>query len=276
MVSQPARPVGRRRRVTDPPVAAWAKGEGLEVAQPEGARRRGFRESIDALELDLGIVVAYGEILTRQLLSAPRLGFVNVHASLLPRYRGAAPIQAAIAAGDEVTGVSTMRVEPGLDTGPVFLTLEVAIGARETSAELAPRLARAGAELLIETLDRLEAGTLEAEPQDEAKATYAPRLTRADARVEWNLTAGEIDHRLRAYTPWPGVVAPLGDEEVKLLSAAPATRPGDEAPGTILDIDGEAVVVRCGEGTALAVSRAQRPGRGPVTGAELAQYLGTP
>lgn len=152
VVSQPARPAGRGRKLQDPPLAVWAKAHRLEVVQPETARTRRFRESIEALDLDLAIVVAYGEILTPQLLAAPRLGFINAPASLLPRYRGAAPIQAAIAAGDEVTGVTIMQVEVGLDSGPMLLKREVAIGSDETTAELTPRLARAGAELLLETI----------------------------------------------------------------------------------------------------------------------------
>jgi len=271
VVSQPARPVGRGRRIQDPPVAAWAREQGLEVVQPERPRSRSVRESIAALAPDLGVVVAYGEILTRQLLAAPRLGFVNVHASLLPKYRGAAPIQAAIAAGDTVSGVTTMQVEPGLDSGPALLMREVAIGGRETSAELAPRLAQAGAELLVETIEGLERGAIEPRPQNHAEASYSPRLTRADARVDWSLPAEAIHNRLRAFTPWPGVVAEFAGEEIKLLAVDPVERSGDEVPGTVLGTAGESVVVRCGQGTALSVLSAQRPGRRPVTGAELAR-----
>jgi methionyl-tRNA formyltransferase len=250
-------------------VVIWARDHGLEVIQPAGARTPDFRRAIEAFAPDLGVVVAYGEILTRQLLGVPRLGFVNVHASLLPRYRGAAPIQAAIAAGDRVTGVTTMQLEPGLDSGPLLLAREVAIGRHDTAADLSPRLAAAGAELLIETLGRLEQGDLEPRPQKDAEATYAPRLTREDGRIEWRLTAGEIENRLRAYTPWPGLVADLGGESVKLLALEPREHAGDEVPGTVLAIDGTAAIVRCGGGTALAVERVQRPGRRPVTGAEL-------
>ncbi|MDH3404805.1 MAG: formyltransferase family protein, partial [Acidobacteriota bacterium] len=187
VVSQPARPAGRGRRVQDPPLAAWARTAGLDVAQPAKVNTRRFRESIAALAPDLGVVVAYGAILTRQLLAVPRLGFVNVHASLLPRYRGAAPIQAAIAAGDGTTGVTTMRMEPGLDSGPVLLQREVPILPRETAGELAPRLAAAGAELLVETLRGLERGGVEPRPQDPAAASYAPKLTKADGEVDWGL-----------------------------------------------------------------------------------------
>lgn len=243
------------------------------MVQPERPRSRGFRHAIAALVPDLGVVVAYGEILTRQLLAAPRLGFINVHASLLPKYRGAAPIQAAIAAGDAVTGVTTMRVEPGLDSGPMLLAREVAIGGSETAAELAPRLAQAGAELLVETVRRLERRDLEPQAQNHADATYAARLTRDDARTAWELPAQQIHDRLCAFTPWPGVLVDFGGEAVKLLAGEPSVSPGDEAPGTLLAVEGEAAVVRCGQGTALAVLRAQRPGRRPVTGAELARSL---
>ena len=247
------------------------------MAQPAKVNTRRFRESIAALAPDLGVVVAYGAILTRQLLAVPRLGFVNVHASLLPRYRGAAPIQAAIAAGDGTTGVTTMRMEPGLDSGPVLLQREVPILPRETAGELSPRLAAAGAELLVETLRGLERGGVEPRPQDPAAASYAPKLTKADGEVDWGLPAARLCDRLRAFTPWPGLRAELGGEEVKLLGldpVDPAGAAGGEAPGTILGTDGAAVLVRCGGGTAVAVHRAQRPGRGPVTGAELARSLG--
>ncbi len=273
VVSQPARPVGREQELQDPPVAAWAKAAGLEVVQPEKVNTRRFRESIAEFEPDLGVVVAYGAILSPRLLEVPRLGFVNVHASLLPKYRGAAPIQAAIANGDTVTGVTIMQVEPSLDSGPILLSKELAIERNETTEQLAPRLAELGAELLVETLDRLEFDLLEPIAQDEALATYAPKLTKADGEAQWSLPATELFNRLRAYTPWPGLTVIWGEERVKLLEILPILDPGDEEPGTILGTEGVAVMVRCGGGTAVAVRGVQRPGRTPVTGVEFARAV---
>lgn len=269
VISQPARAAGRGQQVQDPPVAAWAKIAGLEVEQPEKINGRKFRESIEALEPDLCVVVAYGAILTRQLLDVPRLGFINVHASLLPRYRGAAPIQAAIVAGDSEAGVTIMQIEPGLDSGLMLLSRTVPIRRSETTADLGPKLAEVGAELLVDAISRLEFGLIDPEPQDERAATYAPKLTKADGLVTWNLPANEISNRLRAYTPWPGLRAELGGVEVKLLELYVVEIAGDEKPGTILGTEGMAALVRCGDATAVAIRRAQRPGRRPVAGAEL-------
>jgi methionyl-tRNA formyltransferase len=273
VVSQPARPAGRGQRIQDPPVAAWARMAGLDVMQPEKVNTRRFRELIEALEPDLGVVVAYGAILTPRLLEVPSLGFVNVHASLLPKYRGAAPIQAAIADGERVTGVTTMQVEPSLDAGPILLRREVSIHPRETTPELAARLAEAGAELLVDTIGRLDFGLVQPEPQDGFEATYAPKLTKADGDVDWKLPAQALFNRLRAYTPWPGLRGVVGGEEVKLLEFYPVDVPGDQAPGAVLGAEGAAAFVRCGEGTAVAVRLVQRPGRGRTSGAEFVRSL---
>jgi methionyl-tRNA formyltransferase len=271
VVSQPARPVGRGHKLQDPPVAAWARDAGLPVLQPEKANTRAVRRAIEAERPDVAAVIAYGEILTRQLLAVPPHGFVNVHASLLPRHRGAAPIQAAIAAGEAVTGVTTMRVEPGLDSGPILLQREIPIGRHETAAELSPRLAEAGAELLLDTLHAMEAGTLAPRPQAESEATYAPRLSRADGRADWSWTAQELYDRLRAYTPWPGLTAELAGDEIKLLRLRVADAATAQPPGRVLGVDGDGVIVSCGGATAVRLERVQRPGRGAVTGAEWAR-----
>lgn len=252
-------------------MAVWAKARGLPVLQPERANTRALREAIEGERPDLGIVIAYGEILTRQLLAVPASGFVNVHASLLPRYRGAAPIQAAIAAGETETGVTTMQVEPGLDSGPILLQRPVPIGAEETAAELSPRLAAAGAQLLLQTLTALEAGELEPRAQVEAEATYAPKLGRADGRVDWSWTAGQLYDRLRAYTPWPGLAAELAGEEIKLLRLRVAESPGRGEPGWVLGIEDESLLVACGGGTVVRLLTVQRPGRAPVSGGEWAR-----
>jgi methionyl-tRNA formyltransferase len=271
VITQPARPVGRGRELRDPAVARWAKARGLTVAQPESTRGDDFQRTVADERPDLGIVIAYGEILGRELLAVPARGFVNVHASLLPRYRGAAPFQAAIAAGERSTGVTTMQVDPGLDKGPILLQREVMIGADETAAELSPRLAEAGAELLLQTLEGLELGSIEPRPQDDAEATYAPKLSRADGRVDWSWTATELYDRWRAFTPWPGLTAELESEELKLLRLRPELESADGEPGRVLGVDGDAVIVGCGAGTVARLERVQRPGRGAVSGAEWAR-----
>ncbi len=269
VVSQPARPVGRGRKLQDPPVARWAREHGLEVRQPEKVREAGFLEELKSLAPDVAVVVAFGQIFRRTLLELPRCGCINLHGSLLPRYRGAAPIQAAIAAGERVTGVTTMRMDAGLDSGPMLLKAELPIGDDETAAELAPRLAERGAALMVETLRCLEEGTLVETPQEERQATHAPRLSKADAVVDWRLSAQEIYDRLRAYTPWPGLSSGLRGEPLKILAGRPLTlgelTPAE--PGTLAGMLGDCLAVHCGsEGaTILGLRRVQRPGKKPIS-----------
>lgn len=271
VVSQPARPAGRGRKLQDPPVARWARARGLPVRQPAKVREEAFMAALAELAPEVAVVVAFGQIFRRELLELPRHGCVNLHASLLPRHRGAAPIQAAIAAGETRTGVTTMRMEAGLDTGPVLLQAELAIGPRETAGELAPRLAELGAGLAVETLRRLERGSLEPRPQDDALATYAPRIAKADAEVDWRLAAPRIYDRLRAFTPWPLLEAELRGRPLKILAAQVLDeKPGDEAPGTILGLVEGRLAVRCGSGTMLGLARVQRPGRSGVAAADFA------
>jgi methionyl-tRNA formyltransferase len=269
-VTQPARPVGRGQRLQDPPVAAWARERGLPVTQPEKVRDPAFLADMKALAPDVAVVVAFGQIFPRDLLGLPRLGCVNVHASLLPRWRGAAPIQAAIAAGDARTGVTTMLMEAGLDTGPMLLQEETEIGPEETAEELSRRLAEIGGRLLVQTLERLERGDLEPQPQDSAAATYAPRLTRESGRVDWTRPAREIADRLRAYTPWPGLSAGLGGEPVKLVRVEVLQGTDQAAPGTFLGVREGRLAVACGEGTVLGIAELQRPGRKALKGADFA------
>jgi methionyl-tRNA formyltransferase len=243
----------------------------------EKVRDPAFLAELAALEVDVSVVVAFGQIFRRPLLELPRLGSINVHASLLPRYRGAAPIQAAIAAGDTRTGVTTMQMDVGLDSGPILLTSELAIRDGETTAELAPRLAEHGATLLVETLAQLEAGTLPSTPQDDSEATYAPRLSKADAVVDWELSATEIYDRLRALTPWPGLVSKLREQPLKILSATPLTDDENSThpPGTLAGMQDGRLVVHCGGGgatirgvTRLGLERVQRPGKKGVSVAD--------
>jgi methionyl-tRNA formyltransferase len=266
VVTQPARPAGRGQRAQDPPVARWAREHGLAVAQPERVRDPAFLEQVAALAPDVAVVVAFGQIFPRALLDLPRYGCVNLHASLLPRWRGASPIQAAVAAGDERTGVSTMLMEAGLDTGPILLEEATEIGPQETAGELSRRLAEAGGGLMVRTLQELESGNLVPRPQPSEGATYAPRLTRESGRIDWSLTALEIHNRLRAYTPWPGLTAELREAPVKIMAAEVLAEvlAGDGAvvaPGTFLGLRGGRLAVACGGGTLLGLAELQRPGK---------------
>jgi methionyl-tRNA formyltransferase len=277
VVTQPSRPVGRGRQAQDPPVARWAHAHGLAVAQPERVRAPEFLETLRALAPQspgIAVVVAFGQIFPRDLLAVPRSGCINLHASLLPRWRGAAPIQAAVAAGEEKTGVTTMQMEAGLDSGPILLQDEVAIGAAETAGELSVRLAETGAALVVRTLEELARGGLAPRVQDAALATYAPRLTRDSGRADWSLAAKTLSDLLRAYTPWPGLTAELSGAPVKLVRARVLAEAGGEAaPGTFLGLRGVrsgALAVACGGGSVLGVEELQRPGRKPLRAADFA------
>lgn len=268
VVTQPARPVGRGHRLQDPPVASWAREHGLEVTQPERVRSPAFLEEAAALAPDVAVVVAFGQIFPRALLELPANGCINLHASLLPRWRGAAPIQAAIAAGDARTGVTAMRMEEGLDSGPILLQEETEIGADETAGELSRRLAELGGDLMVRTLERLEIGDLAARPQPAEGVTYAPRLTRDSGRVDWRLTARQIRDRWRAFTPWPGLTAELRGEPVKVIAAEVGDGDGGAAPGTILGLRDGRLAVACGGGTVLELTALQRPGKRALAAAD--------
>ena len=271
VVTQPSRPVGRHRDPQDPPVARWAREHGLAVTQPERVRTPEFLEEAAALDADVAVVVAFGQIFPRALLDLPRHGCINLHASLLPRWRGASPIQAAVAAGDAWTGVTTMRMDEGLDTGPILLEERVEIGPLETAGELAARLAALGGPLMVRTLELLERGEIEPRPQPADGVTYAPRLTRDSGRVDWGWPAREIHDRLRAYTPWPGLTAELRGGPVKIVAAELMEEAGEGAPGTILGLrGGRLLAVSCGGGTVLGLSELQRPGKRALRAADFA------
>ena len=267
VVSQPDRRAGRGGRWRSPPVAERARELKLELLQPP-TLRGDVVDRMAALTPSLAVVVAFGQIFRRRLLGLPALGCVNLHASLLPRWRGASPISAAIAAGDRVTGVTTMVMERGLDSGPILLQREVAIGASETTAELSPRLAAIGAELMVETVRGLAAGELAPRPQRLSLVTHAPRLERGDGRVDWRLDARTQFNRLRAFTPWPGLHAELGGRPVKLLEAEPVRRGRGVRPGVFAGMRRGLLEVGCGGGTTLGVARLQRPGGRPLAAAD--------
>ena len=256
VITQPPRPVGRGRKVQPPPVALVAQRLGLPVMFPQRVRETEFLDEMAALEPDLAVVVAFGQIFPARLLAIPRFGCVNLHASLLPAYRGAAPIQAAVAAGDSETGVSTMVMEQGLDSGPVLLQASTPIAEGETAEELSDRLAKLGADLVLRTLEAFENETLTPKPQDASLATYAPRISKDDGRVDWRRDAGELARRLRAFTPWPGLSAELRGVPLKILDARPvAAVPGtvNGEPGTFLGIVDGFLAVRSGDGSVLVV-----------------------
>jgi len=254
VVAQPDRPVGRGRLLASPPVAARARDLGLPLAQPERLRRDpAFAERLSALDLDVAVTAAYGQILPASLLEIPREGFLNVHASLLPRWRGAAPVQHALIAGDEVTGVCIMQTEAGLDTGPVRLVRELPIAPDDDAVRLLGALARLGAEALLEALARLADGTLPSEPQDDARATLAPRLTKDDGRIRWADPARRIVDRHRGVAGWPGSwcrVSPDASAAVlKVHGLELAEVASDAAPGTVLAVGADGLLLACGEGS---------------------------
>jgi methionyl-tRNA formyltransferase len=258
VVSQPDRPAGRGRALGSPPVKLLAEELGLPVAQPLKVRDPTFLEQLRETSADLYVVVAYGRLLPPALLELPRLGPWNVHASLLPSYRGAAPIQWAIIRGETRTGVSIMRVEAGLDTGPVAARREERIGVDDTAGTLAARLALAGADLLIETLPLIEGGRATLETQDEARATLAPRLEKHHGLLDFGLPAALVSAHARGVDPWPGPTAILDGEPVKLFR--PTVLGGEGHPGEVLGLAAAGLRVACGEGT-VAFAELQLAGR---------------
>lgn len=271
VLTQPDRPAGRGKQLTASPVKRCAEARGIPVLQPATLRDEAIAAELEALEPDLMVVAAYGLILPQRVLDIPAQGCLNVHASALPRWRGAAPIQAAILAGDTSTGVSLMAMTAGLDCGPVYAIEPLSIGVDETAAELHDRLAAAGAELLVGKLDAILSGALHSEPQDEALATYAPKIDKQDARLDWRLPATTLARQVRAYDPFPGAFLFAGDLRIKVWRATPVSG-GHWAPGEVVRCNRDGVVVACGEG-ALQLDELQLPGKRRVSAAEFAAQL---
>ncbi len=269
VLTQPDRHAGRGKRMTESPVKRYAREHGIPVLQPATLRDPAAAAEIAALEPDVLVVAAYGLILPQAVLDIPRAACVNVHASLLPRWRGAAPIQAAILAGDEKTGISLMQVTAGLDSGPVYVTSELRIGERETAGELHDRLAALGGKLLADNFEGILSGTLPATEQDEGAATYAGKIDTSDARLDWSESAEMLSRRVRAFNPAPGAYFFADGESegalrIKCWRARPVDSPA-AAAGTVLQCDRGGLVIACGAG-ALAIDELQLPGkrRGPV------------
>ncbi|GGF08743.1 methionyl-tRNA formyltransferase [Aliidongia dinghuensis] len=255
---QPPRPTGRGHKTQPSPVQARAEALGLPVRHPVSFKPEEEKAAFAALGLDAAVVAAYGLILPRAILEAPRLGCLNVHGSLLPRWRGAAPIQRAIMAGDPATGITIMQMDVGLDTGAMLLRGTVPIGPETTAESLHDALAALGAELIVPALDGVAAGTLVPEPQPEDGVTYAAKLTREEGALDFREDAAALDRKIRALNPWPGVWFEHQGERIKVLAAQPEA--GDGAPSTVIDDD---LGIACGTGV-LRPTLLQRPGRAPV------------
>ena len=264
VLTQPDRPAGRKRRLTPTPVRVAAESLGIPVRTPETLRDQAVQEALEDLSPDALVVVDYGLILPEAVLRIPRLGCINGHASLLPRWRGAAPIEHAILAGDQTTGITVMAMERGLDTGPVYATRVVDLRGDETAGALRGRLAKDCAEVLSDALPGIASGRLSARPQPEEGVVYAAKLTTADARLDWNETAATLARRVRAFNPRPGAHTVLAGERVKVLEAAaiPADV-GDAAPGLVVRTGPEGIDVATAEGI-LRILRLQLPGRRAV------------
>jgi len=262
VVTQPDRPAGRGRALRPPPVKEFALACGLEVHQPRRVRGGRLASWLRDRGVELAVVAAYGRLLPDDVLAAPELGCVNLHASLLPRWRGASPIHRAVAAGDPVTGVSLMRIVSELDAGPVMATCEVSIGDQDTAATVHDKLAVAGAMLLRTHLEDLFTGRLPEVPQDHAAATFAPPLARHAGAMDWRLPASELHAHVRGMTPWPGAWSRWIDnnERWKVFPDGLEVVAADGEPGTLLQADGAGAVIACGEG-ALRVATMQRPGK---------------
>jgi len=260
VVTQPDRPAGRGRQVTISPVKQMALEHDLLLLQPRSLRSPDALAQLAAWKPDVIVVAAFGQILRQDVLDLPPCGCLNVHASLLPRWRGAAPVSAAILGGDEVTGVTIMKMDAGLDTGPILAQREEPIRPDDTAATLEGRLAQLGADLLVETLPAYLAGALQPRPQPEEGVTYAKRLRKRDGRVDWSRPAVELDRQVRAFTPWPGAFTTLRGRRLKLLRTAPLPNwRGDAPPGTVVALD-DGVAVATGEG-ALCLEKVQLAGR---------------
>jgi methionyl-tRNA formyltransferase len=288
VITQPDRPRGRGQHTAVSAVKAAALEAGLAVYQPEKIKSGEAYDHVVRLAPDAVVIIAYGQIVPPRLLEIPRLGWINLHASLLPKYRGAAPINWAIVSGETRTGLTTMRIDAGLDTGPILLQHETGIGTNETAPELSARLAEAGAPLVVETLRKLDRGEITPAPQDNSQATYAPPLKKADGRIDWRLAPGYIYNQIRGLDPWPGAFTsfrgkichiwgkPLSTADLvawgreRRLAPTPPAAPGETPPPGTIEPTEFAIFVRCGDRSALRLEYVQLEGRKRVTAREFA------
>jgi len=275
VITQPDRPRGRGGHVTASPVKAAALDLGLHIYQPESIKSESSQDFLKRVAPDAVVIIAYGQIIPARLLAIPRLGWLNVHGSLLPKYRGAAPIHWAIANGETVTGLTTMQINAGMDTGPTLLRREVTIGPDETSPELASRLSAVGADLIAETLLQFDRGAIAAIPQNETGVSYAPILTKEDGRIHWQQPAQQIYNRMRGFTPWPGSYSTFRGQTCHLwgrAAAIPAIDPSASTrkePGEVI-ATGKEVYAACAEGTFLQLESIQLEGKKKITAREFA------
>src|SRR5579871_2101553 len=259
VVTQPDKPRGRGLELAPSPVKVCAQEAGLPITQPDKIKNNEeFRAQLAALHPEAIVVVGYGRIIPQWMIDLPPLGNINLHASLLPKYRGAAPIQWAIALGETVSGVTTMRIDAGLDTGDILLQKELPVAPEDTAETLAPRLASVGADLMVETLRGLAAGTIQPRPQDHSRATLAPILKREDGLIDFHRTAAEIGNRLRGFQPWPGAFTSFRGKQLQVWAAKPAA--ASLAPGEI-KVEGDRLLAGCGQNTALELLEVQLQGK---------------
>ena len=268
VISQPDRPKGRGQKQQPTPVKLTAEAAGVAVLQPVRIRDEGFLHAVRGMCLDLGVVAAYGKILPDDLLSIPRLGMINVHASLLPEYRGAAPVHRAVIDGRTETGVTIMRVVRELDAGPMFARVTRPIGPDETSLEVEQALAAVGGDLLLDVLARVAANTASEEPQDHGRASYAHKLTKAEGTIDWALPAARIHNLVRGLQPWPLVSTHLGDRRFLLHRTGLTGERSDAMPGTIVEAAGDRLEVVAGDGEVLRILQLQPEGRRVMTARE--------
>lgn len=262
------RPAGRGKKLTASPVKELALEHGLPVYQPRSLRDENAQAELAALNADLMVVVAYSHILPKAVLETPRLGCVNVHGSILPRWRGAAPIQRAIWAGDSETGVTIMQMDEGLDTGDMLKIATLTIDAKETSASLYERLAELSPPALVECIDDMANGLILAEKQNDAKANYAEKLSKEEARIDWTMSAEAIERCIRAFNPWPMSYFSVADQNVKVWAANVLDMQSEKTPGTVLNADKNGIQVATGEGV-LQITQLQPPGKKAMQAHEL-------
>jgi methionyl-tRNA formyltransferase len=271
VIAQPDRPRGRGQLVSSSPVKEAALALGLHVYQPEKIKSESSQDFLKRVAPDAVVIIAYGQIIPARLLTLPRLGWLNLHASLLPHYRGAAPIHWAIANGETITGLTTMQIDAGMDTGPTLLRREVAIGPDETAPELAARMSKIGADLVAGSLLRFDRGEISPRPQENSQATYAPILKKEDGRIDWRLRAQQIYNRMRGFTPWPGSYSTFRGQTCHLWGR-PEDAPRDVADATAgqIVLGAKELRVCCGESTSMRIESVQMEGRKKLSASEFA------